>query len=157
MKPSANKTRTYVTPDPLQDEQLLHYLFSPLEIKALEGSHDAVLKPTPGRCIALPPRLNEELARIGQRKVRLLAEFSSGLPREHIHHNPALEHFLHRPLADHGLPTRLYHLLQGKDCHTMEDVIGLSLRGIRSMRGIGKGSIRALQKLLETNGCEGLL
>lgn len=157
MKPTANQTGTDFTLDPLQDEQLLHYLFSPLEIKAFDGTHDPILKPGQGQSIVIPPQLNQELARIGQRKVRLFTAFISGLSRERVKADPALESFLYRPLIEHGLSTRLYHLLQTKECHNMEDVIKLGMPGIRSMRGIGKGSVKALQKLLETNGCSGLL
>jgi hypothetical protein len=39
----------------------------------------------------------------------------------------------------------------------MEDVIKLGMPGIRSLRGIGKGSVKALQTLLEKNACGGLL
>ncbi len=157
MKTAANQTGTDFMLDPLQDEQLLHYVFSPLEIKAFSGTHDPTVKPGHGENITLPPQLNQELAKIGQGKLRLLTRFISGLSREHITSDPALEEFLYRPLIDHGLPTRLYHLLQSKECHNMEDVIRLGMPGIRSMRGIGKGSVKALQTLLEQNGCSGLL
>lgn len=157
MKTTANQPGTDFTLDPLQGEQLLHYLFSPLEIKALDGTHDPIVQPKQGKSIVLPSQLNQELARIGQRKVRLFTDFISGLARERVKGDPALESFLYRPLMEHGLSTRLYHLLQAKECRNMEDVIKLGMPGIRSMRGIGKGSVKALQKLLETNGCSGLL
>jgi hypothetical protein len=157
MKPTANKTGTDFTLDPLQDEQLLHYVFSPLEINAFSGTHDPVLQPGQGKTITLPPQLNQELAKIGQGKLRLLSGFISGLPREPITSDPHLEKFLYRPLIEHGLPTRLYHLLLSKECKHMHDVIRLGMPGIRSMRGIGKGSMDELQRLLEHNGCNGLL
>lgn len=157
MKTASKQTGTDFMLDPLQDEQLLHYLFSPLELKAFSGTHDPLVQPTQGKSMVLPSQLNQELAKIGQGKLRLLTHFISRLSREHIKSDPQLERFLYRPLIDHGLPTRLYHLLQSKECHNMEDVIRLGLPGIRSMRGIGKGSVNALQKLLEKNGCSGLL
>jgi hypothetical protein len=157
MKTAVKETGTHFTIDPFQDEQLLRYLFSPLEIKAFSGTHDSIVKPRHGENITLPPQLNQELAKIGQGKLRLLTGFISGLSREHIKSDPQLERFLYRPLNEHGLPTRLYHQLKNKECHTMEDVIKLGMSGIRSMRGIGKGSVNALQELLEKNGCSALL
>lgn len=158
MKTTSNiQSGTDFTRDPLQDEQLLHYVFSPLELKALDGTHDPVVQPKQGKSMVLPSQLNQELAKIGQGKLRLLTGFISGLTKEYIKSDPALESFLYRPLMEHGLSTRLYHLLQAKECRNMEDVIKLGMPGIRSMRGIGKGSVKALQKLLETNGCSGLL
>lgn len=157
MKTAFNQTGTHFTLDPFQDEQLLHYLFSPLEIKAFSGAHDPIVKPRHGDSITIPPQLNQELAKIGQDKLRLFTGFISGLSRERIKSDPQVEKFLYRPLIEHGLPTRLYHLLQSKECDTMEDVIRLGMPGIRSLRGVGKGSLKALQQLLEKNGCPGLL
>lgn len=157
MKTAANQSGTDFTLDPLQDEQLLHYLFSPLEIKAFSGTHDPVASWGRGYPLTIPDHINQELAKIGQHKLRLFTGFISGLTQEYIKSDPVLESFLYRPLVEHGLSTRLYHLLRAKDCHNMEDVIRLGMPGIRSVRGIGKGSLSALQKLLEQNGCSGLL
>lgn len=157
MKTTAKQTGTFFTLDPLQDEQLLHYLFSPLEIKAFEGAHDSTASCGRGYRLSIPDHINRELAKIGQHKLRLFTGFISGLTHEYIKSDPALEAFLYRPLIEHGLSTRLYHLLQTKECHNMEDVIRLGMPGILSMRGIGRGSIKALQSLLAQNGCEGLL
>lgn len=157
MKPTASQRGTDFTLDPLQDEQLLHYLFSPLEIKAFSGTHDPVASYGRGHPLTIPDHINRELAKIGQHKLRLFTGFISGLTHEYIKSDPALETFLYRPLTEHGLSTRLCHLLRAKDCYNMEDVIKLGMPGIRSMRGIGKGSLSALQKLLEQNGCSGLL
>jgi len=157
MKPTARQNGTDFTLDPLQDEQLLHYLFSPLEIKAFSGTHDPVASYGRGYRLAIPDHINQELAKIGQHKLRLFTGFITGLTQEYIKSDPALESFLYRPLIEHGLPTRLYHLLRAKECHNMEDVIKLGMPGIRSLRGIGKGSVKALQTLLEKNACGGLL
>jgi hypothetical protein len=157
MKTTVEDTGTHFTLDPLQDKQLLHYLFSPLEIKAFDGTHDPILQFRRGKTIKIPQQINRELARLGQRKLKLFTEFISRLSKDYIKGDPALETFLYRPLIEHQLPTRLYHQLESKECKNMEDVIKLGMPGLRSMRGIGKGSIDELQRLFETNGCKGLL
>lgn len=150
MKTTVNNTGTPCRPK----GQLLHELFSPFELQFLGSIREQVGQAERQDCRALPPRLEQELVTLGLRKLRLYTEWMSRASR--LARDPQLQRFLRRPLAEHGLPTRLYHLLTEKDCQTMQDVLELGMVGVRSMRGVGKGSLQALQQLLEQHGAAGL-
>jgi hypothetical protein len=135
---------------------LLH-LLSPLERAAYKHEFKRFFYNLDGLPLEVTPEMSRKLFYQSERRVNDLRDLLQGARIKQLKQlDENTRRFLLKPLRHHGLPIRLYHVLRGKYCRTMEDVAEKGEHGLRSMRGIGKQGLAIIRELFVENGCGSL-
>jgi DNA-directed RNA polymerase alpha subunit len=140
---------------PENNPQLKHYL-SPLELAAYKHSFQSFTYRIEGETLHIEAHVAKEIYFNSKKHVGILRSILQRCRQKELKQNIKTKRFLNAPLKDHGLPTRIYHVLRQNDCENMADVANRGEYGLKRMRGMGKESINYLIKLFIDNGCGNL-
>lgn len=160
MKSNINKTKVKGVGEiqtPETNPVLLH-LLSPLERATYKHEFKRFFYNLDGLPLEVTPEMSRKLFYQSERRVNELRDLLQGARIKLLKRlDEKTRRFLLKPLRHHGLPSRIYNVLAGQYCRTMEDVAEKGEYGLRSMKGIGKQGLAVIRKLFIENGCESLL
>jgi hypothetical protein len=137
---------------PENNPLLLHFL-SPLELAAYQHQFKAFKFQLDGVTLEIEPHVCKELYWHSKRHATALRALIQKSKQKILKQDPELKRFLHKPLKQHHLPTRIYHILKSNGCYRMSDVAHKGESGLKRMRGMGKIQIAHLRKLFIDKGC----
>mgnify|MGYP000906115013 CR=1 FL=1 len=141
---------------PETNPALLHFL-SPLEIAAYQHSFKRMQYTIEGIRLDLDPlACRAILFASKQHAIKLRLALLPARIKLLKKSDPAIRRFLLRPLKQHQLPNRLYHILSENYCRKMESVALKGERGLMHMRGMGGTQMSYLMNLFIDNGCGSL-
>ena len=131
---------------------LLHFL-SPLELAAYKHQFQPFKYNLDGITLEIEVHTSKQLYWHSKRRIISLRDLLQKSKQKVLKQNTELRHFLHKPLKQHNLPTRIYHLLKGNGCYNMIDVSAKGEHGLKRMRGMGKIQVTYIMNLFIDNGC----
>ncbi len=132
---------------------LQHYL-SPLERAAYRSHFQSFVYELEGMPLQLNAHAAKALHRCSQEHMAALRKILFKSKLHYLMQSDArICRFLLKPLEQHVLPTRIYHLLKQNRCRHMADVALLGESTLKSKRGMGKGMLTFLLNVFAENGC----
>jgi hypothetical protein len=132
---------------------ILHFL-SPLERAAYRHQFKKFTYDLDGIPLEVTPYMSRKLFYHSKRQINQLRDLLQGARIKLLKQSDEkTRRFLLKPLKQHGLPTRIYHILAGNYCRTMEDVAEKGEHGLSRMRGMGRDSVILLMNRFIENGC----
>jgi hypothetical protein len=140
---------------PENNPQLKHYL-SPLELAAYKHSFQRFTYHIEGETLHIESHVAKAIYFKSKKHVSILRSILQRSRQKTLKQDVRVKRFLSTALKNHGLPTRIYHVLRQNDCDNMADVANRGEHGLKRMRGMGKESINYLIKLFIDNGCGNL-
>jgi DNA-directed RNA polymerase alpha subunit len=141
------------TPD--NNPHLKHFL-SPLELAAYKQEFKKFTYYIEDEKLEIEPHVAKEIYFRSKKHVTALRSIIQRTRQKTLKQDVHVKHFLHVPLKEHELPTRIYHVLKGNGCDNMADVANKGEYELKRMRGMGREGIRYLIKLFVDNGCGNL-
>lgn len=136
-----------------ENNPVLHHFLSPLELAAYKHQFQAFTYQLDDLNLEIEAQTGKQLYWQSKRHVNTLRNLLQNSKQKLLKQDPAIKHFLHKPLQHHKLPTRIYHILKGNNCYNMADVAQKGEYGLKRMRGIGKTHITTIVNLFIDNGC----
>lgn len=137
---------------PENNPVLLHFL-SPLELAAYKHQFQPFKYNMDGLMLEIEPHVCRELYWQSKRHATFLRGLLQKSKQKILKQDAEVWRFLHKPLKQHNLPTRIYHILKGNNCYNMAEVAQKGEHGLKRMRGIGKTHIITIMNLFIDNGC----
>jgi hypothetical protein len=138
------------TPD---NNPVLKHFLSPLELAAYQHQFKYFKYNLDGLILEIEPAVCKDLYYLSKRRVIALRVLLQKSKQKLLKQDPEIKHFLHKPIKQHHLPTRIYHILKSNSCYNMADVAQKGEHGLKCMRGIGKTHITTILNLFMDNGC----
>lgn len=137
---------------PEADPAMIHYL-TPLETALFKHR----LQPFQYEVDSLPLKFDHlqcyYLYQSTRAHILFLSDIVQSSKINFLKRDPAIRHFLTKPLQKHQLPRRLHNALHFKQHRHMADVAAKGEHGLLMTKGIGKNSREYLIELFHTNGC----
>lgn len=141
---------------PENNPLLLHFL-SPLEVAAYKNKFNKFRYNLDGIVLEIQPQMARLLFYRSKKHVQDMRDILQTARLQLLKQSDEqIRRFLLKPLKNHGLPTRIYHVLASNYCRKMEDVAEKGEHGLSRMRGMGKNSVAYLMNLFMENGCGSL-
>lgn len=131
---------------------LLHFL-SPLELAAYNHKFRSFIYKLDELNIELEPHVCKDIFYQSRRHVTVLRGLIQKSKQKILKQDPRIKQFLHKPIKQHNLPIRIYHLLKTNSCYNMADVAQKGEYGLKRIRGMGKTHISTIINLFIDNGC----
>lgn len=159
MKNKINKTKVKGVGEietPETNPLLIHFL-SPLELVAYKHKFKKFNYNLGGIVIEIEPHMSRILFYRSKKHVTDMRDILQSARLKSLKQSDEqVRRFLLKPLKNHQLPTRIYHILASNYCRKMEDVAEKGAHGLIRMRGMGKDSVSYLMNLFIKNGCGSL-
>lgn len=140
---------------PENNPQLIHYL-SPLELAAYKHPFQAFTYYLEGETLHIETHIARQIYYTSRKHVAVLRSILQRSRQKTLKQDVQIRRFLNLPLKNHGLPTRVYHVLRQNDCQNLADVANKGETELKRMRGMGKDSMRLIMNLFIDNGCGSL-
>ncbi len=140
---------------PENNPVLLHFL-SPLELAAYKHQFRPFKYNLDGLTLEIEVHASKQLYWHSKRRITSLRDLFQKSKQKILKQDPEIWRFLHKPIKNHKLPTRIYHILKGNNCYNMAEVAQKGESGLKRMRGMGKTHITTIMNLFIDNGCASL-
>lgn len=140
---------------PENNPVLLHFL-SPLELAAYKHQFRPFKYNLDGLTLEIEVHASKQLYWHSKRRITSLRDLLQKSKQKILKQDPEIWRFLHKPIKNHKLPTRIYHILKGNNCYNMAEVAQKGESGLKRMRGMGKTHITTIMNLFIDNGCASL-
>ncbi len=138
---------------PESNPALWHYL-SPLERATYRSNFQSFTYDLEGITLVLDAPVAKALYRCSKEHIVSLRNILHQAKVNYlVNSDTRIRRFLLKPLEQHELPTRLYHLLKESRCRHMADVALIGEKALYLKRGMGKGMLASLLNLFSENGC----
>lgn len=134
----------------------LNHFISPLELAAYKHNFQKFTYYVDGEALDIEQHVAKEIYFKSRKHVNILRAVLQRIRQKNLRQDVQAKHFLHLPIKDQDLPTRIYHVLKGNGCNNMADVANKGEYELKRMRGMGKNGINCLIKLFNDNGCGSL-
>lgn len=137
---------------PENNPTLFHFL-SPLELAAYKNQFQPFKYNLDGVTLEIEGYTSKQLYWHAKRRATAIRDLLQKSRQKILKRDSVIRRFLLKPIAQHNLPTRVYHVLKGNGCYNMADVAQKGEHGLKRMRGMGKIQITFTMNLFIDNAC----